>query len=186
MVIKLEKANNTVKLAKNKDLFFESTAPEIYELDDSAKEELIKLLLDGIENKDLKVVIKGDPTDFITLSSKLKSVNPVRNKNLTTLSSLNTQKYKASDIPGNFALLRDEATGLIYSGYRKHTFSYYNVCCVPDDIAYDFFKSVSHTEATKQFKTKQGKTLFSVDQRNEQLYSYWSNYMNTCYENGVK
>ena len=186
MVIKLEQANNTVKLAKNKDVFFESTDPEIYEVDSTNVEELLRLLLESIDSKELKVVIKGDISDFVTLSSKLKSVNPVRNKNLTTLSSLNTQKYNASAIPGNFALLRDEATGLIYSGYRKHTFSYYNVCCIPDDIAYDFFKSVSHTEATKQFKTKQGKTLFSVDQRNEKLYSYWSNYMNTCYENGIK
>ena len=191
--IKFDKEHNVVKLA-SEDVSFSKDAYPIKGTDMSLG--LLEHLLnhhDGIrviiQCKDPKVteniatymgaVIVTDPIEPV------KEVKPRNLENIKTVSKTEKKKWNSSHIPGQFAILRNEDTKLIYIGFRQHTYSYYNVLCVTDDVARKFMYDVAHTAASKENKTKSGKMLHSVDERDSGIHQYWMDYMDKAYMQGV-
>ena len=189
--IKFDREHNTVKLA-SKDVSFSNDAYPVTETEASL--ELLQYLLthhEGIrvivqcKNPKVTESLANSMGAIITTEPVKADVKPRNLENVKTVSKTEKKKWNSSHIPGQFAILRNEDTKLIYIGFRQHTYSYYNVLCVSDDVARKFMYDVAHTAASKENKTKSGKMLHSVDERDVGIHQYWMDYMDKAYMQGV-
>lgn len=194
MNLKFEAAKNVIKVAKEPTDF--ADPKDLISVEDFVGDTLFENILMLLKLGEAKVTINipnqkyynnlmkiftGEVSIEETPTSKPRDLT-----NVTTASFDNTKKYSATNIPGNFVLLRDNNTGLIYIGNRKHTYSYYNVCCISNDIAFDFMKDVKNTIASKINKTKDGRQKLSVDKNDPVIYNKWNTYMNDAYTIGAR
>lgn len=187
--VKFEFDKAVIKIAGKKESFSDPLG--VNTLDGDINLNINKLLE---ANPNAKVIIRfnnaaetADVAKALTPEPVLKVETKPRDlSNIETASTTDSDKYDASDIPGNMALLRNNNTKRIYIGPRKHTYSYLNVCCVTPEIAKKFLYDVAHTVSSATAKTKAGHVLRSVDSRDAGIHEYWMKFMDNAYAAGIK
>lgn len=90
-----------------------------------------------------------------------------------------SKKY-ISTLKGTSALLRDTTNHTIKVVYRDGSKCNINKCNITDHIRDEFIKQAKQTKAFQETKT------YTIDLRDQEKYTFWSNLMNKYYLENIK
>ena len=200
MFVQVTTGLKTLKLSTSKEAFSKPEGVKEAKLELTEESAFTKFLLSAFNNGDINIAIyPNNDTAAVELQLLVNKANEVAEKEAAAKkakeykptnrgrdTASGKEKYDASDIPGNLALIRNPSLNAIYIGYRKHTYSYYNICCVSPETANRFQRDCYMAASATNLRNKDGSKKMAITTNSPELYEKWDNFMDQMYEDGIK